>query len=68
MGLSGLIMDMGLLGFVGVIFSFVILKLDSYDVAILAIFTATVSFFTVDSFIILTYFYILTNHKSQEIK
>lgn len=67
-GLSGLIMDMGLLGFVGVIFSFVILKFDSYDVAILAIFTATVSFFTVDSFIILTYFYILTNHKTQEIE
>ncbi|WP_232241088.1 hypothetical protein [Serratia plymuthica] len=63
-GLSGLIMDMGLLGLIGVIFFFVILKLDSYDVAILAIFTATVSFFTVDSFIILTYYYILTNHKT----
>ncbi|CAI1150670.1 hypothetical protein C5188_11650 [Serratia liquefaciens] len=67
-GLSGLIMDMGLLGFVGVIFSFVVLKLDSYDVAILAMFTATVSFFTVDSFIILTYFYILTNHKNKVIE
>ncbi|MFO3874657.1 hypothetical protein [Serratia marcescens] len=64
-GLSGLIMDMGLLGFVGVIFAFLILKLDSYDVAIVAIFTATVSFFTVDSFIILTYFYIITNHKGK---
>ncbi|MEL5513014.1 hypothetical protein PTR77_11890 [Serratia bockelmannii] len=64
-GLSGLIMDMGLLGFVGVIFAFLILKLDSYDVAIVAIFTATVSFFTVDSFIILTYFYIITNHKEK---
>ncbi|MGE6472530.1 hypothetical protein [Serratia proteamaculans] len=62
-GLSGLIMDMGLLGFVGIVFFFVILKLDSYDVAILVIFTATVSFFTLDSFIILTYYYILTNHQ-----
>lgn len=65
-GLSGLIMDMGLLGFVGIVFFFVILKLDSYDVAILVIFTATVSFFTLDSFIILTYYYIITNHKKVE--
>ncbi|EPF7462089.1 hypothetical protein ACSTTR_000002 [Serratia marcescens] len=63
-GLSGVVMDMGLLGFVAIVFLFLIMKLDSYDVAILVIFTATVSFFTLDSFIILTYYYILTNHKN----
>ncbi|EIH8434215.1 hypothetical protein AXX71_005352, partial [Escherichia coli] len=63
-GLSGVVMDMGLLGFVAIVFLFLIMKLDSYDVAILVIFTATVSFFTLDSFIILTYYYILTNHRN----
>lgn len=62
-GLSGVVMDMGLIGLISIIFFFVYLKLDSYDATILILFTATVSFFTVDGFIILTYYYIITNHR-----
>ncbi|HFF8436333.1 hypothetical protein [Serratia marcescens] len=61
-GLLGVAMEMGVIGLIAIIFFCMYLKLDSYDVVILVLFTATVTFFTVDSFIILTYYYIYSNH------
>ncbi|EME1466678.1 hypothetical protein V3510_001966 [Serratia marcescens] len=61
-GLLGVTMEMGVIGLIAIVFFCMYLKLDSYDVVILVLFTATVTFFTVDSFIILTYYYIYSNH------
>ncbi|MFP1777771.1 hypothetical protein ACLEEB_00760 [Lonsdalea quercina] len=60
-GLSGILVEMGLLGLATLFLASVLLKLDSYDMGILICFTQTVTLFTVDSFIILTYYYIITN-------
>ena len=57
-GLLGVTMEMGVIGLIAIVFFCMYLKLDSYDVVILVLFTATVTFFSVDSFIILTYYYI----------
>lgn len=60
-GMAGVVMDMGIVGLIAIVFFLMFLGLDSYDAAILVCFTSTVTFFTVDSFIILTYYYIITN-------
>lgn len=60
-GLAGIVLDLGIVGLIAIIFFLVFLGLDSYDAAILVCFTSTVTFFTVDSFIILTYYYVISN-------
>lgn len=60
-GLAGVVLDLGIVGLILIVFFFVFLGLDSYDAAILVCFTSTVTFFTIDSFVILTYYYVISN-------
>lgn len=60
-GFSGVIINLGLLGLMGVLAGIIIFKLDGLDVLLLFIFTFTVSLFTIDNFVVLGYFYIFTN-------
>ncbi|WP_049208857.1 hypothetical protein [Serratia marcescens] len=60
-GLAGIVLDLGIVGLIAIVFFLIFLGLDSYDAAILVCFTSTVTFFTVDSFIILTYYYVISN-------
>lgn len=66
MGIPGLLLEMGVFGVIGIVVLLFVLKLDSFDIIILALFTSTVTLFTVDSFIILTYYYIVSNHASAQ--
>lgn len=58
-GFIGLILDFGLLGLILTFFSVIILRLNSFKLLILILFTSTVYILTADNFIILLYFYIV---------
>ncbi|MEL0553758.1 hypothetical protein [Raoultella lignicola] len=60
-GLNGVVISLGVLGFLCLIITIVVLKLQSFDVLIIALITSTVTQFTIDGFVILTYYYVLTN-------
>ncbi|HFK7186880.1 hypothetical protein [Serratia odorifera] len=59
-GINGVFINLGVLGFLGVAFGFQLLNFKSFDVLILVIFTSTVSLFTIDGFVIAMYYYIFT--------
>lgn len=60
-GLNGVVISLGVIGFLGLILTIVVFKLQSFDVLIIALITSTVTQFTIDGFVILTYYYVLTN-------
>ncbi|MEQ1290546.1 hypothetical protein ABLT44_05400 [Acinetobacter johnsonii] len=62
-GINGVFVDFGLLGFLLLIFSYWWLGLKSFDILILSVMTATVSVYTIDNFVILTYYFVFTYRK-----
>lgn len=59
-GINGIFVDFGLLGFLLLLFSYWWLGLKSFDILLLSIMTATVSVYTIDNFVILTYYFLFT--------
>lgn len=62
-GINGVFANFGLLGFLLFIFSFWWMRLKSFDFLILTLMTATVAVYTIDNFIILTYYFLFTYRK-----
>lgn len=60
-GLTGIVIELGIWGFLSILLFASIFRLDSYDLSIIICFTITVTIFTLDSFVILTYYYVVTN-------
>ncbi|MFP9227672.1 hypothetical protein A0E43_00775 [Pectobacterium cacticida] len=60
-GLIGIVIELGIWGGLSILFFSSIFRLDSYDLSIIICFTITVTLFTLDSFVILTYYYVITN-------
>lgn len=62
-GFIGLIIDFGFLGILLIFISIITLKLNNFTLLLLIIFTLTVNILTMDNFIILLYYYLLTYDK-----
>lgn len=62
-GLNGVWYQFGLLGMVLLLITFVVLDFKSFDIIMLVLITSTVTFMTVDNFLVLSYYYILTYDK-----
>lgn len=62
-GINGIFVNYGLLGFILLIFSYWYLGLKSFDVILLSFMAATVSLYTIDNFVILTYYFVFTYRK-----
>lgn len=62
-GINGVFANFGLFGFLLFIFSFWWMRLKSFDFLILTLMTATVAVYTIDNFIILTYYFLFTYRK-----
>lgn len=62
-GINGVFVNFGLLGFLLFIFSFWWMKLKSFDFLILTLMTATVAVYTIDNFVMLTYYFLFTYKK-----
>ncbi|MBF7692804.1 hypothetical protein [Acinetobacter pollinis] len=59
-GLNGIFVNFGLIGFILLVFSFWWLGLKSFDVVVLTLISATVGIYTIDNFVILTYYFLFT--------
>lgn len=62
-GLNGVWFQFGLVGMILLFVTFIILGFKSFDIIVLVLITSTVTFMTVDNFLVLTYYYILTYSK-----
>lgn len=62
-GINGVFVNFGLIGFLLLIFTFFYLRLKSFDIIVLVLMTSTVSLYTIDNFVILTYYFLFTYRK-----
>ncbi|MEB5476804.1 hypothetical protein [Acinetobacter pollinis] len=60
-GVNGVWVDFGLLGIILLSITLFSLKVKTFDFLVLVLITSTVTLFTLDNFVILTYYYILIN-------
>lgn len=60
-GVNGVFINLGVLGFFALILTTIVFNLKSFDILIMALVCSTVTQFTIDGFVILTYYYMLTN-------
>lgn len=62
-GINGIFVNFGIIGFLLLTFSFWWLGLKSFDIVILTFISATVGIYTIDNFVILTYYFLFTYRK-----